>query len=161
GVGISIGLTRLLSLLVSRRGLTASRCTPAAVLVALTSEDARATSLGIATLLRSRDIPCEVAPAADRFGKQIRYADRRGIPYVWFPGRNGEQDQVKDIRSGEQHEADAETWRPRAAPGAGAAGLAVHGRSGPLDRSHQRVPTAVRCSPAQAPRSRHRRGWGV
>jgi histidyl-tRNA synthetase len=112
GVGISIGLTRLLSLLVSRRGLTASRCTPAAVLVALTSDDTRATSLGIATLLRSRDIPCEVAPAADRFGKQIRYADRRGIPYVWFPGRNGEQDQVKDIRSGEQHEADAETWRP-------------------------------------------------
>ena len=33
-----------------------------------------------------RGIPTEVAPAAAKFGKQIRYAERRGIPFVWFPG---------------------------------------------------------------------------
>ena len=28
-------------------------------------------------------------PAAQKFGKQIRYAERRGIPYVWFPQADG------------------------------------------------------------------------
>ena len=59
-------------------------------------------------------MPVEVAPSAAKFGKQIRYADRRGIPFVWFPGDPGEDrpDQVKDIRSGEQVEADPATWAP-------------------------------------------------
>ena len=56
--------------------------------------------------------PTEVAPTAAKFGKQIRFADRRGIPYVWFPAS---RDEVKDIRSGEQVPADAATWEPAAA----------------------------------------------
>ena len=51
-----------------------------------------------------------MAPAADKFGKQIRYADRRGIPFVWFSGRDG--DEVKDMRSGDQHAADPQAWLP-------------------------------------------------
>ena len=54
----------------------------------------------------------EVAPTAAKFGKQIRHADRRGIPFVWFVSPDG--DQVKDIRSGEQVAADPGTWRPPA-----------------------------------------------
>ncbi len=115
GVGISIGLTRLVHLLLTKRGLTASRSTPAAVLVAVTDEESRGRSRAVATALRARGVPCEVAPSAARFGKQIRYADRRGIPYVWFPGAGDDDgDQVKDIRSGEQLDADAATWQPPA-----------------------------------------------
>ena len=55
---------------------------------------------------------CEVAPTAAKFGKQIRYAERRGIPYVWFPGVDEGPDQVKDIRSGDQVVADAAAWQP-------------------------------------------------
>jgi histidyl-tRNA synthetase len=110
GVGISIGVSRLVHLLVTKRGLTASRSTPSAVLVAVTDEDTRSASTAVATALRGRGIPCEVAPRADRFGKQIRYADRRGIPYVWFPGAEGRGDEVKDIRSGEQVAADTSSW---------------------------------------------------
>ena len=115
GVGISIGVSRLVHLLISKRGLTASRSTPAAVLVAVSDEASRAASTAVATALRARGIACEVAPKADRFGKQIRYADRRGIPYVWFPGGpdaagGGAADQVKDIRSGVQVDADAASW---------------------------------------------------
>jgi histidyl-tRNA synthetase len=65
--------------------------------------------MATAAQLRARGIACEVAPKADKFGKQIRYADRRGIPFVWFS--SGE---VKDIRSGEQVAADADTWLPPA-----------------------------------------------
>ena len=111
GVGISVGITRLVQLLIARRGLTTTRSTPSAVLVAVTDDAGRPRSAAVATALRARGIPCEVAPKAERFGKQIRYADRRGIPYVWFPGAGDDDgDQVKDIRSGAQVPAQAPTW---------------------------------------------------
>jgi histidyl-tRNA synthetase len=110
GVGISIGVTRILGLLFGAGALSADRSTPSAVLIAVNDEADRAQSTAIATALRGRGIPCEVAPKADKFGKQIRYADRRGIPYVWFPRADG--DQVKDIRSGEQVAADPAAWAP-------------------------------------------------
>jgi histidyl-tRNA synthetase len=112
GVGISIGVTRLLGLLFGRDALTVSRPVPTCVVVALPHEDQRPACDRIATALRRRGIPTEVAPAAAKFGKQIQFADRRGIPYVWFPG---DPDTVKDLRSGEQVEADAASWQPPAA----------------------------------------------
>ncbi len=114
GVGISIGVTRILGLLVGRGLVTSSRSTPAAVLVALRDDESRDESVAVATALRARGIACEVAPSAAKFGKQIRYAERRGIPYVWFPGAGESGDEVKDIRSGEQVAADTVTWAPPA-----------------------------------------------
>jgi histidyl-tRNA synthetase len=110
GVGISLGVTRLASLLLGRDLVRSTRKVNSAVLVAVTDEESRQRSDAIAHELRSRGIPCEVAPRAEKFGKQIRYADRRGIPFVWFPADDG--DTVKDIRSGDQVGADAQTWMP-------------------------------------------------
>jgi len=107
GVGLSIGVSRILVPLVGKGVLTASRPVPTCVLVAVDAEETRFEAIATATRLRARGIPCEVAPKADRFGKQIRYADRRGIPFVWFS--SGE---VKDIRSGEQSPADPDAWLP-------------------------------------------------
>ncbi|GAB2478664.1 histidine--tRNA ligase [Promicromonospora xylanilytica] len=117
GVGLSIGVSRLVSRLLSAELVRATRSVPSAVLVAVASEEQRAASDAVATALRARDIPVEVAPTAAKFGKQIKYADRRGIPFVWFPGSAGEDgvvgaDQIKDIRSGDQVDADAATWEP-------------------------------------------------
>jgi histidyl-tRNA synthetase len=112
GVGISIGLSRLLGVLFDEGYLTASRSVPTAVLIALTAEENRAAAVRTATQLRARGISVEVSPSAAKFGKQIRYAERRGIPYVWFAGADG--DSVKDIRSGEQVVADAAQWTPPA-----------------------------------------------
>lgn len=113
GVGISLGVSRVLVPLMTRTGLTATRKVPSAVLVALVDEESRPAAESVATALRSRGIACEVAATAARFGKQIRYAERRGIPFVWFSSAEG--DQVKDIRSGEQVEADPAAWTPPAA----------------------------------------------
>ena len=89
--------------------------TIAAVLVAVVEDDSRSASDAVARALRARGVPCEVAPTAAKFGKQIRYADRRGIPFVWFPAGDavkGSVGQVKDIRSGDQVDADPATWSP-------------------------------------------------
>ncbi|GAB2757360.1 histidine--tRNA ligase [Nocardioides pakistanensis] len=112
GVGISLGLSRMLVPLVAKGVLTSDRKVPSVVLVALADEDSRPVSEAVAQRLRARDIPTEVAASAQKFGKQIRYAERRGIPFVWFPGADGGVDQVKDIRSGDQTDADADAWTP-------------------------------------------------
>ena len=112
GVGISIGVSRMLGLLFGRNALTVSRSVPTAVVVALPAEELRPQCDRIARALRSRGISTEVAPSAAKFGKQIRFAERRGIPFVWFPGTDGAADTIKDIRSGDQVEADAATWEP-------------------------------------------------
>jgi histidyl-tRNA synthetase len=113
GVGVSIGITRILGLLFgSDAAPAASRRVPTCVLVALPEEDRRRDCDRIAAALRRRGISTEVAPAAAKYGKQIRYADRRGIPYVWFPGEGEAPDEVKDIRSGDQVPADPAVWDP-------------------------------------------------
>ncbi|PZS27587.1 MAG: histidine--tRNA ligase [Pseudonocardiales bacterium] len=113
GVGISLGVTRLLMPLIQRGLLSGSRSVPSVVLVALPAEAARPNCDALAQLLRARGIPTEVAATAQKFGKQIRYAERRGIPFVWFPAADGAHE-VKDIRSGEQTPADFATWMPPA-----------------------------------------------
>ena len=114
GVGLSLGVTRLLGPLLARDLLTASRATPTCVLVALPDEEARPGLDAVAAALRGRGIATEVSPSAAKYGKQIRYAQRRGIPFVWFPQDDGTH-QVRDIRSGEQVDADPAAWVPPAA----------------------------------------------
>ena len=90
GVGLSIGLSRLVSYMLHTANL-------------------------IANQLRSRGIAADVAPTAAKLGKQIKYADKLGIPYVWFPAdasEEGAQDEVKNIITGDQRPADAQSWEP-------------------------------------------------
>jgi histidyl-tRNA synthetase len=115
GVGISLGLSRLLVPLVQKGRLTGSRTVPSAVLVALTNEESRPAADAVAQQLRASAVPTEVAAKADKFGKQIKYAEKRGIPFVLFE-RTDEQGaasyEAKDIRSGEQVTVDPATWTP-------------------------------------------------
>ncbi len=110
GVGLSIGVSRLVARILSAGLARASRPVPTAVLVAVGSEEERGRSDDVAAALRARGVPTDVAPTAAKFGKQIRHADRLGIPFVWFPGADGHE--VKDIRSGEQMPADPGSWSP-------------------------------------------------
>ncbi|HEX2895335.1 MAG TPA: histidine--tRNA ligase [Marmoricola sp.] len=113
GVGVSFGVSRSLIPLLTDGVLSASRSVPSAVLVALVDEASRPDSDALADQLRANGVPCEVAAAPQKFGKQIRYAERRGIPYVLFPGADGGAE-IKDIRSGEQTAVDPATWTPSA-----------------------------------------------
>ena len=114
GVGISLGVSRLLVPLITKSGLVADRSVPSTVLVALVDEESRALSTETAQRLRARGIPTEVAASAQKFGKQIRYAERRGIPFVWFPPVGDAGHGVRDIRTADQVDADPDTWNPPA-----------------------------------------------
>ena len=113
--GLSIGLSRLVSYMLHTAGAHANRVSPASVLVAVWNEADRSASNLIANQLRSRGIAADVAPTAAKLGKQIKYADKLGIPYVWFPAdasEEGAQDEVKNIITGDQRPADAQSWEP-------------------------------------------------
>lgn len=118
GVGLSIGLSRLVSYMLHTAGAHASRVSPAAVMVAVWNEDDRLNCNHIAAALRKRGIAADVAPKAAKLGKQIKYADKLGIPYVWFPadasgdGEGSDHDEVKNIITGEQVPADVKSWQP-------------------------------------------------
>ena len=115
GVGLSIGLSRLLSYMLHTAGVTVSRVSPAAVMVAVWNEEDRPACNNIAQKLRSRGIAADVSPSAAKLGKQIKYADKLGIPYVWFPADSTDSesshDEVKNIITGEQVCADVTSWQ--------------------------------------------------
>jgi histidyl-tRNA synthetase len=112
GVGASIGVSRILARLFELKAVRASRKSPAAVLVALHDDLSYPAAMSLATTLRSRGIAVELATTAEKYGKQIARADAKGIPYVWFPETMTEPHRVKDIRSGNQVDADPQTWKP-------------------------------------------------
>ena len=114
GVGLSIGLSRLVSYMLHTAGAHANRVSPASVLVAVWNEEDRSASNQIANQLRARGIAADVAPTAAKLGKQIKYADKLG-PYVWFPADKSAQDasdEVKNIITGDQQPANAQSWEP-------------------------------------------------
>ena len=113
GVGLSIGVTRLISRILAEETVKAARSVPSVVYVTLAHDDSWHEAQDVAAALRGRGIACEVASSAEKFGKQIKYADRRGIPFVWFTHADGTHE-VKDIRSGEQVSADPAVWAPPA-----------------------------------------------
>lgn len=107
GVGISIGFTRLFDRLRAQGMLETGRISPADVLVVLPSEEARALAATTAQILRARGIKTEQYHAPQKIGKQIAYAEKKGIPYVWFPDLN----EVKTLKTGEQTTAKPEKWK--------------------------------------------------
>ena len=117
GVGLSIGVTRVVARILSQGFAQASRKVPSAVFVALTNDEGWSAANDVADALRARGIACEVSANAAKFGKQIKYAEKRGIPFVWFISSDesgAPVHEVKDIRSGEQVAADPNSWMPPA-----------------------------------------------
>lgn len=113
GVGISIGVSRLLSHLFKAGALPATRHCPTEVLIVLPDEDSRAKCNIIARTLRTQGIPTEIFHQAQKMQKQIRYADRKGIPHVLFPHRyspDTPQVEVKSLLSGQQVEMALTEW---------------------------------------------------
>lgn len=107
GVGISIGLSRLFDRLRVQGKLPLGGSSPTQVLVVLPEEEQRSVMNEIAQTLRGRGINTETAHGG-KLKRQIAYAEKKGIPFIWFPADG----QVKDMNSGEQSDADPKKWKP-------------------------------------------------
>jgi histidyl-tRNA synthetase len=102
GVGVSLGLSRLMELAVSEKLVDTSRKSPTQALVTVLSEDARVLSNEVAQELRDAGLPTEVFYRSPKLGKQIDYADSKGIRYVLFVDPSTREVQVKDLVTKEQ-----------------------------------------------------------
>jgi histidyl-tRNA synthetase len=104
GVGASLGLDRLLAAMESF-GMVAAAATPAHVLVVVFDGARAADYLRIARVLHGAGITAEVFPDARQVGKQLKYADRKGMRVALIAGEDEFQAgtwQVKDLRTGGQ-----------------------------------------------------------
>lgn len=111
GVGISVGFSRLFARMVDQGKIDTSRKSPADVLVMMPHEDKRPSITQLCQKLRARGLRVEMYHAAKKFPDQLKYASRKGIPYVWITEEDGTY-QVKNMLTGEQVKADPATWTP-------------------------------------------------
>lgn len=101
GVGFTVGLTRLMTLIFNQNMIPATAKGVSQVLVTLASAENTKTAFGVARELRSLGINTEVFHKAAKFGKQIEYADKKGISWVVFIGDDGSIE-AKNLISKEQ-----------------------------------------------------------
>lgn len=112
GVGITIGLTRLLDKMVREGIIKPKRPSRTDVLITVFEDAQRAEALSIAAQMRGRGLNVEVFHSTQKFQKQVGYADKKEIPFVWFLPVDGKGHEVKNMKTGEQIAADPATWQP-------------------------------------------------
>jgi histidyl-tRNA synthetase len=112
GVGISIGFSRLFDVMRQTGRIKVGAKSPTHVLVILENEESRKQANDTARALRANGNNVEVFHAPKKTGDQIKYADKKGIPYVWFPPTAERPDhQVKDMAAQTQSQADPKSWK--------------------------------------------------
>lgn len=105
-VGVSLGIERLFVVL-DKRNLYPQQLanTVVKVFVTIFSAEARTASMRFAAMLRQAEIPTELSMAEGKLGRQIGYADKKGIPIVAVLGPDeiaADQVKVKFLQTGEE-----------------------------------------------------------
>ena len=109
--GFSLGLERIL-VVMDERGMfppEIADSTPADVLVTIWSEETVNESLRLANELRTQGLRVTVYPEPDKLGKQLKYADSIGVPFVCVLGETEIRENnvtLKNMRTGEQQTCD-------------------------------------------------------
>jgi len=106
GVGISIGLTRLLWQLFNAEIITPDRTSITDILIIPTDSNFISASLKLATELRQKNLNIETFLEDKKIAKKFHYADKNGIPYAIIIGEDEIQTgkvQLKNMKTGEQN----------------------------------------------------------
>ncbi len=112
GVGISIGFSRLFERIRTKGKLPDLGISPAEILVVLPNEEARALTMETAQILRSNDYKVETFHSPSKLKRQMAYAQKKGIDYVWFPPfEDGQGHEIKNMNTGEQSAATPNDWK--------------------------------------------------
>ena len=87
--GFSLGLERILVVMTERNMFPPTLATtPADVMIAAFDPSGVGAAMGLAAVLREAGLRVLVFPDAEKIGKQIKYADSRGIPFVALLGED-------------------------------------------------------------------------
>lgn len=100
GVGLSIGVSRLFHILMEKNLIKAPSKFEMDALIAILNSDQRIKAIELAHELRQRTLKIEVYADEAKLGKQIKYADKKRIPYVIFIEEDGYS--AKNLHTGEQ-----------------------------------------------------------
>ncbi len=104
GVGVSIGLTRLMSRLIKAGIVKVGAATVAPVLVTSMDENRTSDYLRMGTELRNAGISTEVYLEKARLGNQLKYANKKGFKIAIIAGENEFSEnsvQIKNLVTGE------------------------------------------------------------
>lgn len=108
GVWVSIGVSRLLSRLLTLEKFNINTQTPSKVLVTRLQEEYSATYLKILWELRKANIPSEFyLQEGEKIGKQLGYANKKWIPYTIIAGEDElskNEVQLKHMRTGDKEQ---------------------------------------------------------
>ncbi len=107
GVGISIGLTRLISRLLKAGILSTLAATPAQVMVVNMQDDLMPTYLKVSQHLRQAGINVVTSFDKRPLGKQFQLADKQGIQFCVIIGSEeaaAQKSSLKDLKTGDQIE---------------------------------------------------------
>ena len=111
GVGISVGLTRLMELLLTEDLIVTDKRSTSEVLVTVYDESQRVACNTIAYALRELGIDTEVYFKSPKLGKQIEYAEQKGIRYVLFLDAESGEMRIKDLVTKQQETIPSvEAW---------------------------------------------------
>ncbi len=107
GVGVSFGADRIYDVLLHTNKFPNTIEQTTKVLFTNFGSAEASYALHWVYALRAAHIACELYPDSIKLGKQMTYADKKGIPYVALVGENEMQKQtvtLKNMASGEQRE---------------------------------------------------------
>jgi histidyl-tRNA synthetase len=88
GVGISIGFSRLFDVMRQTKRLKIGAKSPTQILVLLLEETQRVAANAKGRELREQGFNVEVFHAPSKIDKQFKYAEKKGIPFIYMPMDN-------------------------------------------------------------------------
>ena len=98
--GFSLGLERILVVMTERNMFPPTLATtPADVMIATFDAAGAGAAMRLAAILRREGLRVLVYPDAEKIGKQIKYADSRGIPLVALLGENEIKDDTITVKN--------------------------------------------------------------
>ena len=113
-VGMAFGFDRTVEAALEL-GITPEIATTTQVLVTVFEAGLQGRSAQVAAQLRQRGINTELYPGAEKFAKQMKYANKRAIPFVAIIGPEEAEKNIillKNMKTGEQTPTSAEQLTP-------------------------------------------------
>ena len=91
-----------MGLILDKNLLPKGKASPTDILISIYEESQRKELQSVASKLRQKNYSVEIYPSSPKLGKQIEYADKKGIPFVFF-SEPGKQDvRLKNLATKEE-----------------------------------------------------------